>query len=156
MTDRASFTERRGVRKHVRCGGKINMATAARRRNGLNRINRALRVHHCMETEGQIRLAGIDVAKGTVARVFGMATRVEWREKGAAEVIDAAVAPDHDVSAAELLHVDAVMNPMHQKVEIDALGRFVPFSGVRRVRALRYVGVGIVVTEDAVLRIVAQ
>src|SRR5580692_10760862 len=97
------------------------MAAGAGGGDGLNRIDWPLWIDHRDQTERQVLLARIDVAEGTVLRIGGRTGRAQRREQSTRKVVMAASEANHDIGPVEGLHIDAVVDAMHQQVEIDSL-----------------------------------
>src|SRR5271154_1868296 len=118
VTDSARFSQRGGVREHVRSRRQIDMTPRTGRAHGLVRIDRTLRIDHRIEASGQVLLTAVDVAERTVPCVRGFARWTQGGEQRPAEVVVAAAETDYDVGSIEGLHVDSVVNPMNQQVEV--------------------------------------
>src|SRR5450755_3997264 len=109
-----------------------------------------------METDGEFLLAAVDVAQRTISGVRGCTRGAQGGEQGRAEIIVASAESDDDVGSIECLHVDSVMDPMNQQVEVDALRRSGFIRGYGGGAANRSVGIRWVVAHHAILGIVAQ
>ena len=126
MAQVAAFTEHGGVGQEVRCGRNIHMAPRARRSDRLYRIDEPLRIGYGVQTgKGQIvLLRTIDVAESAVLYIR---SRARWRhawEKDSREVTDRSAVAYYGIGlAAVCRYIDAVVEAMHQQIEIDALRR---------------------------------
>src|SRR5580704_14197897 len=71
MAHHATFAEYAGVAEEVRCGWNIHMASRARRRDRLHRIDEPLRIGYEMQT-GEVKvflLRTIDVAESAILQI---------------------------------------------------------------------------------------
>ena len=116
VTHRASLAERRGIRQSMHRRGNVHVASGTGRRERLNRVDRTLRIGHRVQP-GQrqvVLLRAIDVAHRAIRRIGGRARRAQLGKQGARKVVHAASVTDDDIGPVDCLHVDPVMDPMHQ------------------------------------------
>src|SRR5215472_3949119 len=122
----------------MRCGWQIQVAAGAGRSEGLNGIDGPLRIGYRVQASKRemVLLGAVDVAEGAVGKSRGRARGTHPGEPNLAEIIDAATeSDDHKGPVGRLVH--AVVNAMHQQVEVDALRRLCPVGSDLRLRADR-------------------
>src|ERR1043166_7775600 len=97
----------------------------------------------------------VDMTLGAVSGVARSSLRIHGWEPNLRKVVDTPVPADHRVALAEFLEVLPRMYAVNQKVEIDSLRRLGFFGWIRRIRPLRSICIGWIVTEDAHLDVIA-
>ena len=110
--------------------GQIHVASRACRGDGLNRIDRPLRIDYGIEAGGKNLLAAANVAEGTVAGVSGCPGGTHRRIADAAEVVVAASEADNDVRPVGR-QVIAGMDAVDQQIEVDPLREEQPYPRPR-------------------------
>jgi len=126
VAHRAAFAERSGVGQEVRSGRNVHMASRARRRSRLHRIDEPLRIGYRIQSrEGQgVLLRAVDVTESAVREIGRRAGRRQSGEKNPRKVVMAsAVAYDNKWFSAICSDIYAVVDAVHQQIEVDALRR---------------------------------
>ena len=156
VADDAAFSKRGRVRQCVGSGRDLDVTASACRGDRLDRIDRPLRIGNRVETRGQVLLAAVGMAHGAVACVGGRAGRAQRWEQRRAEVIVAPTKSNDHVASIESLQVDSVMNPMNQQIKVDALRGRGKVGWDLRGDTHGSVGIGRIVAQHAIFRVVAQ
>jgi len=156
VADDAAFSKRGRVRQCVRSGRDLDVTASASRGDRLDRIDRPLRIENRVETRGQVLLAAVGMAQGTVACVGGRAGRAQgWKQRGAKVIVAPTKSNDH-VASIESLQVDSVMNPMNQQIKVDALRGSGKVGWNLRGDTRGSVSIGWIVAQNAIFGVIAQ